>query len=81
MPVMTGIDDCPDELLVPGVSPDVFRRACALAGDDARVPQAGFGFSDAFQHDIVFPAVAEIVLVDETIPDSFQQVGEASAAR
>ena len=57
------VGDYPQELLVPGNAPHVFGRTRPLTRHAAGIAQPRRSRQDVLEHDIVLPAVTEIVLV------------------
>ena len=72
MLVMIGITDRLDELRIAWVSADVFWGAGALSGDDAWVSRSRLSIGHGFKHDVVLPAIAEIVFIDQTVLRMFK---------
>src|SRR5438445_6898120 len=64
---MRGIADRSEEIGISRNAAAVVGRAGALAADAARHRNARGGREDFFEHDLVLPSVAEIVLVDDGV--------------
>ena len=76
MLLMLWITDSSEKLRVPGESANVFGRTGALAGDDTRVSHRRLRLGESLKHDVVLPAVAEIILVDEAVFGAVKQIAE-----
>jgi hypothetical protein len=64
---MSGVLDRLEKVIVAGKTPDVLGRARPPTAHHDRVPLAGDSREDPFQHDLMLPAIAEVVLVEELV--------------
>ena len=63
-----------EELYIPNVAPNVFRRAGALSSLDHRVATVIPGRQDRLEDHIMLPAVAEVVFVGQPVLGSAKHV-------
>jgi hypothetical protein len=62
-----------DKIKVAGRAAAVFRRAATLTAEKPRIPFAGLGRFDFFDNDPMFPVVAKIVdVTNSLVPDKME---------
>src|SRR6185312_11365083 len=59
---------------VAGTPADILRRARALAAGHARVSHTGLRLLDRLEDDVMLPAIAKVVFVDESILGALQEI-------
>ena len=60
---MGGVAQCLEDVRIPVNTPNILRRARALTSFNLRIHATGLGRKHSFEHDLMFPAVAEVILI------------------